>query len=96
MGIKYNREYSHIVEDLSKALEPMAGLHEFLSMEEAQWNEMTHEDRLECIRTLSDDIIYSLGNEPSADIGTGCIEYDKKRHVLKVIDGPKITLVNLV
>ena len=96
MGVRYNREYSHIVEDLLKALESIEGLHEFLSMEQAQWNDLTHEDRLECIRTLSDDIVYSLGNEPSVDIGNGHIEYDKKRHVLKVIDGPKITLVNLV
>ena len=96
MGVRYNREYSHIVEDLSKALEPIEGLHEFLSMEETQWIDLTHEDRLECIRTLSDDIVYSLGNEPSVDIGNGHIEYDKKRHVLKVIDGSKTTLVNLV
>lgn len=96
MGVKYNREYSHIVEDLSKALEPIGGLHEFLGMEEAHWNDLSPEDRLECIRTLSDDIFYSLGNEPSADIGTGHIEYDEKRHLLKVTDGPKITLVNLV
>lgn len=96
MGVKYNREYSHIVEDLTKALGPIKGLNEFLGMEQSQWNEMSHEDRLECIRTLSDDIVYSLGNEPSVTIGNGHIEYDKKRHVLKVIDGPKITLVNLV
>ena len=81
MGVKYNREYSQIIEDLSKALESIGGLYEFLSMEEAHWNDLSRGDRLECIRTLADDIIYSLGQNTSVSIGSGCVEYDEKRQI---------------
>jgi hypothetical protein len=96
MGVKYGREYSDIIREMVIALENIDGLNDFFSMNAEEWHALDAEGRRECIRTLSDDVIYALGREPSVTVGSGYAEYDARRHVLKVFDGSKITIVSLV
>lgn len=95
MGVKYVRKYSDIIDELSLALVDMEKINELFYMEEVYWLALTKEERIEYINTLADDIIYALGDQSSIAVGTGNVEYDNKRNVIKVYYGPKITVVNL-
>ena len=96
MGVKFGRDYSVIIDELSAALASIEGIHDFFEMDTDDWGALSSEERLECIRTLSDDVIYVLGQQPSASVGTGYVEYSEKEHSLKVTDGPKVTVITLV
>ena len=96
MGVKYGREYSDIIKELVKALESIEDINDLFGMSTKDWQALAAEEKQECIHTLSDDLIYALGMEPTAAVGSGYVEYDDRHHVLKVFDGSKITIVNLV
>ena len=57
MGVKFARKYSDIIRDLSNALETIQGLNDFFHMDIKDWEGLTQEERHDCIRTLSDDVI---------------------------------------
>jgi hypothetical protein len=96
MGVKYGREYSDIIKELVKALENIEGLNDFFSMNSEEWQALAAEEKQDCIHTLADDVIYALGQDPSATVGSGYVEYDDRHHILKVFDGSKITIVSLI
>ncbi|HBG75406.1 hypothetical protein QBE55_05020 [Eubacteriales bacterium mix99] len=96
MGVRFGREYSDIVQEVAVALENIDGLNDFLNMDAEQWHSLDAKDRWEYIRTISDDVFYALGQDPTLTIGSGYAEYDAKRHVLKVYDGSKVTIVSLI
>ncbi|HHY81939.1 MAG TPA: hypothetical protein GX505_04580 [Clostridiales bacterium] len=96
MGVKYRRDYSAIIGELSSALEHIEGVHDFFEMNTDDWKALSSEERMDCIRTLSDDVIYVLGRQTTASVGSGFVEYDEKQHMIKVIDGPKITIISLI
>ena len=96
MGVRFGREYPDIVQEVAVALENVDGLNDFLNMDAEQWHSLDAKDRWECVRTISDDVFYALGQEPTLTIGSGYSEFDAKRHVLKVYDGSKVTIVSLI
>ncbi|MCD1260033.1 hypothetical protein B5M42_014560 [Paenibacillus athensensis] len=93
MGIKFGREYKDIVEDLTDAVAQVEGSYELLEMEPQEWEELTDEERRDCLKTLADDIFYSLGADPELAVGEGAVRYDKEHHVLKVHHGEKLVSV---
>ena len=96
MGVKYGREYSDIITELVKALGDVEGVNDFFSMDSSEWSDLEEQEKQGCIQTLADDVIYALGEEMAVTVGTGYVEYDDKHHVLKVFDGTKITIINLL
>jgi hypothetical protein len=96
MGVKYGREYSDIINELVGALKSLEGINDFFGMSSNEWQALAAEEKQECIRTLSDDLFYALGTEPTASVGSGYVEHDERHHVLKVFDGSKITIVSLI
>ena len=96
MGVKYGREYSDIIREMTVALENIDGLNDFFRMDAEEWQTLDAQSRKECVRTLSDDVIYALGTESTVAVGSGYAEYDDRRHVLKIFDGSKITIVSLI
>lgn len=93
MGVKFNREYEDISEDLSQALLSIEDCYEFFGMEAIDWQDMDHEERYECVRTLSDDLFYALGTDPKLGVGSGTVEYDKSKHMIKVTVNSQLTHV---
>jgi len=93
MGIKFGREYTDIVEDLTDAVAQIDGSYELLEMESDDWRELTDEEQRDCLKTLADDIFYSLGADPELTVGAGVVRYDKEHHVLKVHHGEKLVSV---
>jgi len=91
MGVRFNREYRDISEELTRAIETIEDCYEFLEMEREDWLDMDREERHECVRTLSDDIFYALGTEKIISVGSGTVEYDASRHRIKVTASPQIT-----
>lgn len=96
MGVKYGREYDHIIQEMVDALENIEGLNDFFGMSMDDWNALGTESKRECIHTVSDDVIYALGRDSTVTVGTGYVEYDDKRHILKVFDGSKVSIINLI
>ena len=97
MGVKFNREYSDISADLVKAIYDIADCYEFLEMTAEDWETMEEEAKLDIIQTLSDDLFYGLGDEPTIQVGSGQMEYDPKTHVIKVTTGNQVVhLVQLI
>lgn len=97
MGVKFNREYKDISDDLTKAIETIADCYTFLEMNAEDWNELTADDRHECVRTLSDDVFYALGSSRTIHVGSGTIEYDAEKHLLKVSAAPSLVhIISLI
>lgn len=93
MAISYTREYDHILDDLSRALETVPNFYEAFEMESADWEGLAKEEREVCIRTLADDLFYVLGSESSADVGLGTAEYDSTHAVIKVTTSTQLVHV---
>ncbi len=97
MGVKFNREYKQISDDLTKALETIEDCYEFFDMPSEDWNELAAEERHECVRTLSDDIFYALGSSRKVHVGSGTIEYDAEKHLIKVSAAPSLVhIISLI
>lgn len=90
MGVKFAREYEDIVGDLSCVLAATPQIYEFFEMEEADWLEMSEEERKECIQTMADDLFYALGTESTIPLGSSTIAYDHKKHIIRVSAGSSL------
>ncbi|MDP4094492.1 MAG: hypothetical protein Q8920_14165 [Bacillota bacterium] len=84
MGIKYTREYRDIITELTEAVMKVEDYFSFLEMDAEDWNRLKENQRLECTRTLSDDIFYALGTDPSFEIGEGSVKYIKGKSIIEV------------
>jgi hypothetical protein len=97
MGVKFKREYEHIVEEMAKAIITIQDCYDLFEMNQEEWSQMDYEEQMACITTLADDIFYGLGNMPVLNIGSGKIEYDATNHILKVSSVPQVThLIHLI
>jgi hypothetical protein len=93
MGVKFNREYEEIVEDLTKALFTVEDFYTFFDMSLEDWNALDEEEQTECARTLADDLFYALGANPEAEIGSAKLQYDAQNHIIKLISSPGLVRV---
>lgn len=84
MGVKFNREYNDIVEELTDALMDIEGCHEFFEMEQEEWVRLKTRERRECLRTLSDDLFYGLGTESFIELGDSLITWHRQNHTITV------------
>lgn len=96
MGVKYGREYTDILFDLTKHMELIEEIYECFDMSEQEWGSLAGEERLECIRTLADDVFYGLGAEPVIEVGCGTVQYDSSRHLIQIHHGEVTSIVHLV
>lgn len=96
MGVKYGREYDHIIQEMVEALENIEGLNEFFDMSIEDWNALDRGSRQECLHTVSDDLVFALGYDSTVSVGKGYVEYDNKRHLFKIFDGAKVSIINLI
>lgn len=97
MGIKFGREYSDIIKDLTRAIGQVDEFYDVLEMAQEDWNELDSEQQQECLKTLTDDIFYGLGSDPSMHVGAGVVRYDPDNHIIKVHNGDNlISIIYLV
>jgi hypothetical protein len=96
VGVKFTRAYREIIDDLVPAIASIRDCHLFLEMSPEDWSRMAEQERTECIRTLADDLFYGLGAERRIAVGSGLLEYDAEKHLIKVKpDSAVIHLINL-
>lgn len=93
MGVKFNREYKDIVQDLAIAIRAIRDGYEAFEMTAEDWDAQDEAEQAECMRTLADDIFYGLGTTPAMAIGSGKIEYDAANHIIKVHSDDKVVHV---
>lgn len=93
MGVKFNREYSDIINDIVMAMSTMEDCHEVLEMESSEWNLLPQEERSEYLKTLADDIFYGLGTEPILEFGNGTFKYEPNIHAIKISSGNQVVHV---
>lgn len=97
MGVKFNRDYNEISADLASAVADIADCYEFFEMSKQDWTDLAEEDQQELVRTLSDDLFYGLGDSSSIRVGSGKIEYDPGKHVIKVTTNAQVVhIVHLI
>lgn len=96
MGVKYGRKYSEIINELTAAVSQIEGINEFFEMNADQWAALEDIDRAACLRTLSDDLFFALGHDKRIMAGRGTVEYDPQRHILKVYNNHRVSIINLV
>jgi hypothetical protein len=96
VGVKYGREYSDIIKELSAALQELPDAYTFFQMNPEDWTGLSDQEQQELIRTLADDVVFALGEYPRIPVGGGTAEYDGERHILKVFCGPKVFIINLI
>ena len=95
--MKFNREYEDIVEELSQAIGSIQDCHDSFEMSQEEWNQLEEQERVECTRTLADDLFYGLGNITKITIGSGRIEYDPDHHLIKVFSVPQVVhMIHLI
>lgn len=92
MGVKFNRQYEEIIEELTDALMDIGGCHEFFEMEAEQWNGMKPREKRELLRTLSDDLFYGLGSESFIELGDSMLTWHRQNHTITVSYPVKPTL----
>lgn len=96
MGVKYGREYSDIIKQLSAALQELSDAYTFFQMDPEDWTGLSEQEQQALIRTLADDVFFALGKDPRIPVGSGAAEYDGERHILKVFCGHKVFIINLI
>ena len=97
MGVKFNREYADIVNDLVEAIITIDDAYEAFEMEREEWLSLDDGEKRECVRTLADDLFYGLGEDPRLEVGSGKVEYDRQHHVIKISAVPQVVrIVKLV
>jgi hypothetical protein len=97
MGVKFSRVYGEIIDDMVPAIASIENWHLFLGMSHEDWMRMEDREKLDCIRTLADDLLYCLGTERRVDVGSGTVEYDAGKHLIKVKpDGPVVHVIHLM
>jgi len=84
MGVKFNREYNEIIEELTDALLDIEGCHDIFEMSVEDWTQMKKRDRRELIKTLSDDLFYGLGADAFIELGDSMITYHKENHTITI------------
>lgn len=90
MGVKFNREYRAIHAELTNAILSIDDAYEMLEMSPEDWAMQAEHDRVECIKTLADDVFYGLGGRHAFDVGSGKVEYDASNHLIKVQSDEKV------
>lgn len=93
MGVKFNREYSDIINDIVLAMSTMEDCHLALEMERQEWTSLPSNERSEYLRTLADDIFYGLGTEPLLEFGRGTFRYEPNKHTIRITTGDQIVHV---
>lgn len=96
MGVKFAREYSDIVADLSEAIANIPLFFDFLEMNETDWVNLDESEQKECLKTLTDDVFYALGSFSKINLGEGTITYDKSKHMIKIDVHNIINVVSVV
>ncbi len=85
MGISFQRDYEDIVEELSSALREIEDINEFMEMKKTVWDNMEEKIKIECLHTLSSDLIYGLDYKSDFSVGRGKVEYEEQYDHIKVI-----------
>jgi hypothetical protein len=97
VGVKFHRAYRDIIEDMVPAIASIRDCHLCFEMSAEDWERLTEQERTACIRTLADDLFYGLGAERRIRVGSGVLEYDAEKHLIKVKpDNAVIHLISLV
>ncbi|HEX7057715.1 MAG TPA: hypothetical protein VF260_11050 [Bacilli bacterium] len=93
MGVRFNREYADIVDELTAAIAQIADCHTAFEMSQSEWEELAEQEQKDTLRTLADDVFYALGAAPKMQVGSGKIEYDAGNHAIKVFADPQLVIV---
>jgi len=92
-GIVFKREYDLIIRDLMDAVQKIEDFYKFIEMNREDWEALGKEEKIDCIRAMSNDVFYGLGGQPVLPVGSGMAVYDRKKGYIKVFDGEKCTQV---
>ncbi|MBC8061371.1 MAG: hypothetical protein H7Y18_12010 [Clostridiaceae bacterium] len=84
MGLKHTREYTQIIDELTKVLESFVNLQELFQMNLKDWTLLSKDNQLEILSTLSDDIFYALGSENEYIIGNQKIKYNEENKSIDI------------
>lgn len=63
MGIEFRREYDLIIRELMDAVQKIEGFYEFFEMDQESWKALGKEEKIDCIRVMSNDVFYGLGGQ---------------------------------
>lgn len=97
MGVKFNREYQDIIDEMIPAIASIEDCHMFFDMTLEEWSALEDQEKVECMRTLADDLFYGLGSEGQLEVGSGVLEYDADKHLIKVKpDDAVVHVINLI
>lgn len=97
MGVKFNRHYPDIVQDLAQAVAAIPDCYDFFDMTAADWGELDDGERQAVVQTAADDIFYGLGNDSVIEVGSGKIEYDAANHIIKIASIPQVVhIIHLI
>ncbi|MFW5788190.1 MAG: hypothetical protein ACOC4G_09355 [Bacillota bacterium] len=97
MGVRFNRNYEDIIEELMMALINIENVYEFFDMKTVTWNNLEEKTQKEFLRTMSNDLIYGLDKNSEFNIGQGLIKYNKQENIIQVISkDDTVTEINLV
>lgn len=97
MGVKHGRDYSEILTELTEAVGRISDGYLFFEMEPDEWRELPAESKHEVWEALAEDLFYALGNEPTIEVGSGVVMYDKETHRINILLGDEdLATVHLV
>lgn len=94
MGVKFAREYEDIVAEIATNISEFEAVYDFLGINKEDWDAFSKANKIACVKTLSDDIFYALGEAEEMEVGEECIIYDSMQHriVFKYVSGAAKTI----
>jgi hypothetical protein len=93
MGVRYGKEYDHIIDELIVAIGDMDQFYVLLEMTEADWVQLDDVEQRECLKTLADDVFFGLGADPLIHLGKNTILHDNNKHTIQISYGGKVTRI---
>ncbi|MDP4088549.1 MAG: hypothetical protein Q8930_04660 [Bacillota bacterium] len=90
MALSYTREYKRIIDELAEGILKIHKFYEFFEMEERDWNQLSHDEKCECAKTLADDVFYALGRESFMNMCDSIIQYDEGKGLIAILEKDKV------
>jgi hypothetical protein len=82
MGVKFAREYEKVIDELTENIVALEAVYDFLGINQEEWEAFSKTTKVECAKTLADDVFYALGEEKEMAIGEETIVYDQTNHCI--------------
>lgn len=95
MSIKYTKDYSKIIDEMTDKIINIDGFYSFFDMSMEKWHALDQKEKNICLKTMCDDIFYILNFEEEISVSDSTIKYNKNKNIIEIVNNKEIYIVKL-